>query len=289
MTKQIVKGLENIGKVAGVQEVVDASRGQRLNVEAAAEAVVTILGSVLTEEKTDKSDLDALLNFKPSKFVKEGRKTATIVLEDLAKLEALVEKLCTAKETLKEIHEANKSRGILGGTGETRQLEAMIVAGEKAIQETDPEVLNLYRFRRDHTELRALVDTGHAVFNALKKGEKADEVTLKGLTSGYADFLHNLLREERIVEVDPAQLRRWASEHEPFTNHASSWLYKDCRVCEEARQCRSHWFWGVRGDEQSVQLARDLRDLNNINSRIRNRLNPRRPAPTKPATTAPES
>lgn len=273
-----VTSLQDIGKLSGVSKVVVATEKRReARIEDLAERLV---GAMVPEAVSGDGDLNALLNFKPSEFVKEGKKTAAILTDELSKLEELVGKLGAAKETLRKIREANTKKGIRGSTNEIRQLEAMMEAGEKAFDATDEEVKNLYRFRRDHAVLRELVDSGHKTFKAMRKGEKADEAAVKELSVGYADLLHALIREDRIMEVPAETLERWGKAHESFGDHAASWFYRDCKTCPNGR-CRTHWFWGINGDDQSIQLAKDLRALNNINSRIRNHLNPRRLAPTK--------
>ena len=288
MTEKVTS-LKDIGKLGGVKGLAEATAEKRNDGSFADR----LFDTAAPGADGEKGDLNDLLSFKPSEFVKEGKRSVAIINEELGKLELLVGKIDSAKETLQKIRDANRKKGILGRTNETRQLEAMIDAGEKAVESTDAEVLNLYRFRRDHAELRDLVDKGHAVFKALRNGEKADERTLDEIKVGYADFLHALLREERIAEVSGEQLQKWGERHESFSDHAASWLYRDCKVCERGR-CRTHWFWGIHGDDQSIQLAKDLRALNNINSRIRNHLNPRprleakKPAPTTTlAPTAP--
>jgi len=286
-----VTNMKDIGKL-GVK--VKDGMGERLDIDKAAEGVSIVIDAALPEEADgEEGDLKDLRSFKARDFLKGHKDDTEWFLRDVAKVEEIFEGLDEMTSALQKLESLNEKKKLRVDTPHMKELRARIVAAKGLLEKINPEAVQLVRFRRDHEELRALVSKGHDVFKALKKGEKPDEATLKQLTAGYADLLHSLLREERIVEVEEDQLHEWADRHESFSDHAASWFYRDCRVCDRGR-CRTHWYWGVNGDDQSIQLAKDLRALNNINSRICDHLNPRpprpgkaKPAPTTEASVAP--
>lgn len=281
-----VTSLQDIGKLTGVDKVVEASAGRKLDVEAAAEGVATILDEALPEGADgEDGDLKDLRSFKARDFLKGHKEETEAFLRDVAKVEEIFDGLDEMTAALQKLEEINEKKKLRVDTPHIKELRTRIESAKRLLAKVNSEAVRLVRFRHDHEELRSLVDKGHKTFKALRKGEKVDEAVVKELSVGYADFLHDLIREERVVEVDSDQLKRWADKKESFADHAASWFYRDCKVCERGR-CRTHWFWGIAGDDQSIQLAKDLRALNNINARIRNHLNPRRPAPTPAKTVA---
>lgn len=278
-----VTSLQDIGKLSGIEKAVETGMGRKLDVEKAAEAVDMVLGLVLSDAESEDGDLKDLRSFKIKDFLKGHKEDTEAFLRDVTKVEEVFKGLDEMTSALQKLDEINEKKKLRIDTSHMKELRARIEAAKGLLERINPDAVVLVRFRRDHSALRELVDRGHKTFKAIRKGEKADEAVVKELSAGYADFLHALIREERIVEVESEQLQKWGDQHESFSDHASSWFYRDCKSCPPNGRCHTHWFWGVAGDDQSIQLAKDLRALNNINSRIRNHLNPRRPAPVAPA------
>lgn len=279
---QTVKSFQDLKNLKGVDKAVSDGVGKRMDVS----GLEVVVDEAMPGLDGDEGTLNDLRNFKARDFLKGHKEDTEAFLRDVAKIEEIFDGLDEMSEALRKLEDLNEKKRLRVDTPHMKELRSRIDMAKGLLERASPEAVELVRFRRDHEAIRALVNKGHAVFKALKKGEKADEKTLDELKVGYADFLHTLLREERIVEVESEQLKDWGNRHESYSDHAASWFYRDCKVCERGR-CRTHWFWGMAGDDQSIQLAKDLRALNNINSRIRNHLNPRRPAPTESKPAAP--
>lgn len=288
--QRVFKSFGELAESADAKTMADASTGKPLDLDKAAEALDKVLGVALPEGADGEEGV--------VKDIKNYKAINSAFMRDVEQVEKLFKSLDQMHLDLEKLEEGARRKGFAVGrekefvieTPPMRDLRGQIAATKKLLDKCNPEALKLVRFRRDHEAMHALVGKAKAIFKSLQNGEKVDEATLKEITKGYADFLHNLLREERIEEVEEDQLREWANKKpkgESFSIHACSWVYRDCRVCDRGR-CRTHWFWGINGDDQSIQLARDLRNLNNENSKIRNFLNPRPPrnGKAKPAPQA---
>jgi hypothetical protein len=220
-----------------------------------------------------RADFDALLEFDPEKFIAENRASAQYMVDQFDQAVISRENLEKAKETLKILLEENTKmcsakRMPVSDTPQIIQIRNWITNTSNHLGDfVDGDAIKLLNFRENYRQLVEYAQRAHATWKKLSSGRESvsnDEILVP--RRAYARIFNELLdagRIERLPRNDHERLKR---EH-TLNSVAFCWTFRDCK--EHNREYCNHWFWGIRGDDQSIALARQMANLSNSNFKIR--------------------
>ncbi|MDP3784728.1 MAG: hypothetical protein Q8R12_01470, partial [bacterium] len=172
-------------------------------------AATTGLRVVMQQEKD--TDFQGLLSFDPDKMIAQDEAVFEDFLGRFREAEKSLENLSKARDTLKILQAKNVERCRelnipVKDTPQIATLRKWIESAKDLEKHVGADTLGLLKFRETHDKIKALAESGEKVLKALERRQEVNEEEITGLSRGYADYFHMLVRESKVERIPREQL-----------------------------------------------------------------------------------
>lgn len=232
--------------------VIEKAAANRSREMSESDVVEVLLGGIM--KVNGLGDALSLANLDEKSLLEDNESSADFISREMEKAESLIQakkNIPTAEALLRKMIEANRRRGVLADTPAVKELRAKIEAAKelRVDEEVDETALDVVNFRKFYTEIQ---DAADVVRNLLKGSKEEAEAEVDAFADRYYGFFERLWENRHIQEVPSGVVDEWKKRHVSFSDQAFS---------AKNPKGKKIWCWGIRGDANSMAVARAMRHL----------------------------